>query len=122
MTIEQFWAQFLTFILPYLKAFLLAIAAAFADEHVVESIKVFVQGTAKKRLGDWALIVAFLVPAAVVYFLGLDFFRSVFSSADPLVTKGITTFLIATLSGWLHKNYREKLVEGRKTTKPAPSK
>src|SRR3990172_6623473 len=108
MTIEQFWAQFLTFILPYLKAFLLAIAAAFADEHVVESIKVFVQGTAKKRLGDWALIVAFLVPAAVVYFLGLDFFRSV--------------FLIATLSGWLHKNYREKLVEGRKTTKPAPSK
>ena len=109
---EIFWVQLLGFLYPYLKAFALALPAALANEQVVEAIKVAVNSVAKS--GDikrWALVIAVLVPASVVAFLGLDFFRAIpgLQGADPVVTGGFTTLVVAFLSGLIHDKIRKPL-------------
>lgn len=103
-----FGAQILSFLLGLLKAGVAVLVLGFADQHVVEAIKTAITGASGKRVGDWAIIIALAVPAAVVYYFGVDVFKSLpLLTAYPELTSALTVAVSGAVAGFLHKQYQE---------------
>lgn len=114
MNLGDFTNSLLLFLLPFLKAIGLALVVAFANEGVVEAIKVAVKEGAKKTVGEWALVISMAIPAVVVAFFGLDFFKALplLKGADPVLTGTLTIVFIGTLSNLWHAKFRKPQING----------